>query len=108
MKRKNIVRNRPKEPKSVAQSQRVGAYMPHEDGRKSRCNEGTMITNLSSHIAQLISKASRKISPTLERTRRDQSACGSTMLNAIRLQYTAAYGPLARLAIKYFSNTLPL
>ena len=36
-----------------AQSQTVGAYMPQEDGRKSRCRLVTTITKRSSHMPTL-------------------------------------------------------
>ena len=32
------------------QSQKVGWYMPHDEGRKSRCRLSTMITKRSSHM----------------------------------------------------------
>src|SRR5579872_565956 len=47
-------RNSPIEPANVAQSQNDGLYIPHEDGRKSRCKLVTTIINRSSHIPILI------------------------------------------------------
>ena len=34
----NKQKNKPSEPNSVAQSQNVGEYIPHDDGRKSRAS----------------------------------------------------------------------
>src|SRR5207244_13086494 len=42
--------NRPIVPRNVDQSQNVGWYIPHDEGRKSRCRLVTMMMNRSSHM----------------------------------------------------------
>src|SRR6187200_843924 len=46
----NKQKNNPSDPSKVAQSKNVGEYIPHDDGRKSRCKLVTTITKRSSHI----------------------------------------------------------
>src|ERR1043165_3485736 len=50
MNRNNSAKKNPIVPINIAQSHCVGLYMPHEEGRKSRCRLVTTITNRSSHI----------------------------------------------------------
>src|SRR3954471_8622721 len=90
-------KNKPIVPMNVAQSQNVGEYMPHEDGRKSRCRLVTTITNRSSHMPTLTTSAMTNSTAGVRRTRRNQSACGMTTLHVISDQYHPAYGPVIRL-----------
>src|SRR5436853_7634618 len=57
MKRYSSVRKRPIDPKSVIQSHLVGAYIRQIEGMKSRCRLITTITKRSSHMPQLMIKA---------------------------------------------------
>ena len=84
--RNNSVRNRPIVPRKVDQSQNVGAYMPQDEGRKSRCRLSTMMTKRSSHMPTLTTSAMMKSSGTLVRTRLNQSICGMTTLHRISAQ----------------------
>ena len=49
--------NRPIVPTKVDQSQNVGAYMPHDEGRKSRCRLVTTMTKRSSHMPTFTTSA---------------------------------------------------
>src|SRR5436190_23560654 len=56
--RKRINKNssakkKPIVPTNIAQSHCDGWYMPHDEGRKSRCRLVTTITNRSSHMPML-------------------------------------------------------
>ena len=74
--RNSSVRNRPIVPTKVDQSQNVGWYMPHDDGRKSRCRLVTMMTNRSSHMPTLTISEMTNSDGTLVRTRLNHSTCG--------------------------------
>src|SRR5262249_27575780 len=95
------------EPSSVAISQRVGQYIPHADGRKSRCKLVITITKRSSHIPTFTTRHSTNNSGSERRTRRNQSARGNTTLHASVSQVVSQYGPLSRFTIMYWSYTLP-
>src|SRR5262245_16148969 len=70
-KRNSRVTNNPMVPMKVDQSQKVGRYMPHADGMKSRCKLVTMIMKRSSHIPMLtISDKTNRVG-TLLRTLRN-------------------------------------
>src|SRR5258708_371146 len=97
-KRRKRQRNSPIVPANVDQSQNVGRYIPHELGRKSLCSEITTITNRSSHIPTFTTSASTNTVCGLTRTRRDQSSCGTTMLQKSSAQYAGQYGPVKRLS----------
>ena len=47
---RNNTKKNPIVPKNMPISTKDGENIVHEDGRKSRCNEVTIITNLSNHI----------------------------------------------------------
>src|SRR6185437_13942452 len=49
--------NSPIVPKNVHKSHRVGTYMPHEDGKKSRCKLVATIIKRSSHMPTLTTSA---------------------------------------------------
>src|SRR5579883_1021117 len=90
MNRYNSATNSPMVPNSAAQSHIVGLYIPHEDGRKSRCVEVMTIITRSVHMPRLITRDSRKSSGTFVRIRRDHSAWGRTTLQMINPQYRKA------------------
>jgi hypothetical protein len=74
MNRKNSDRNRPIVPASMPKSHRVGAYMSHDEGRKSRCRLVTMMMNRSSHIPTFTRRESRNSRGMLSRTLRNQNS----------------------------------
>ena len=80
-------------PMNVDQSQNVGRYMPHDDGRKSRCRLVTTITNRSSHMPTFTISEMTNRAGTLVRTRLNQSACGVITLQKISAQYSPPVGP---------------
>src|SRR5688500_20330218 len=67
--------------------------MSHEDGRKSRCSEVTMMTNRSSHMPTLTISAMMNSHVVLVRSRLIHSVCGIRPLQKISAQYDHAYGP---------------
>jgi hypothetical protein len=77
--------NKPTVPSQVAQSHTVPEYMPHADGRKSRVRLVTTITYRSSHMPVFTSSAMKNSSQMFVRTRLNQSVCGTTPLQKIRL-----------------------
>ena len=62
------------------------------------------MTKRSSHMPLLTMSAITNSAGGLDRTRRNQSACGSTTLQRISVQYTGAYGPVIRLYGTNISN----
>src|SRR3954471_12481668 len=79
-------RNRPMVPMKVDQSQNVGAYMPHDEGRKSRCRLSTMITKRSSHMPMLTMIEITNSAGTVVRIFLNHSSCGMTTLHKISAQ----------------------
>src|SRR5476649_1165778 len=79
-------RNRPIVPRNVDQSQNVGAYRPHDEGRKSRCKLSTMITNRSSHMPTFTTSAMMNRLGMLVRICLNHSSCGMTTLQRISAQ----------------------
>src|SRR5689334_19722803 len=86
-KRKNIIVKKPIVPMYVIQSHFVPKYIPHDEGRKSRCRLVTTITKRSSHMPTLTTIATRKRPSVLVRTRLIHSHCGVMMLQKISVQY---------------------
>src|SRR5437016_4144331 len=80
MNRKKSVKKRPRVPTYVDQSQKVGWYMPHDEGRKSRCRLVTTITKRSSHMPTLTNMATMNRPTTPVRTILIQMNWGATML----------------------------
>src|SRR5207249_5864718 len=70
--RNNSVRNSPIVPMKVDQSQIVGLYLPHAEGRKSRCRLVTTMMNRSSHMPTFTRSEMPKRIRTLVRTRLNQ------------------------------------
>src|SRR5262245_34009089 len=93
---------------NVDQSQNVGWYIPHDDGRKSRCRLVTMMTNRSSHMPTLMISDRMKSPTTLVRTRFSHNNCGMITLQRRSPQYVHQYGPVARLTGTNISNWSPL
>ena len=60
--------------------------MPQLDGRKSRLNETTIITNRSSHMPTFTSRATINIIHGVVRHRLNQNTCGATTLQKIMIQ----------------------
>jgi hypothetical protein len=83
MKRKKSARNSPIVPANMLKSQRVGAYMAQDEGRKSRCRLVTMMMKRSSHMPTLTSSDRMKSSGMLSRTLRNQNSWIMTALMAI-------------------------
>src|SRR5436190_491250 len=83
--------NRPSVPTYVIQSHIVPAYMPQDDGRKSRLRLVTTMTYRSSHMPVFTTSEIRNSSGTFVRTRLNQSVCGITPLQKIRNQYAYQY-----------------
>src|SRR5262249_34663013 len=108
MKSRKSVRNRPIVPTNSATSQRVGQYMSHDDGRKSRWRLVTTITKRSSHMPTLMDIATANSAGTVVRTRWNQSDCGMTTFVSSSSQYMGAYGPVKRFQIMNCSYGLPL
>src|SRR3989304_8843936 len=89
-------------------STQVGIKIPQLDGRKSRCSEETMITNLSNHMPTLTNVATIIINQGVVRHFLNQNNCGATTLQKTMIQYAQAYGPIARLATANCSKIFPL
>src|SRR3954468_2271573 len=86
MKRKSSVRNNPMVPTNIDQSQTVGVYMPHDDGRKSLCRLVTTITKRSSHMPTPTTSEIRKSASVLCLIFLIQRNCGVTTLHKISAQ----------------------
>ena len=86
MKRKKSIVNKPIVPKNVIRSQRVGQYIPHDEGRKSRCRLVTTISNRSSHMPTLTNIEMKKSIAGDVRMLLIHRNCGITMLQRIRDQ----------------------
>ena len=68
------------------QSQSVPAYMPQDEGRKSRCRLVTMITKRSSHMPTLTTSEMTNRNGTLVRRFLIQSRLGATTLQRMSAQ----------------------
>src|SRR5712692_8001863 len=108
MNRQSRKRNNPMDPTNIDQSHFVPWYMPHDDGRKSRCSEVGMMTKRSSHMPTLTNIAVMYNTTALVRKRLNHINCGARPLQTISIQYIFPYGPKARFHIVYRSKTLPL
>ncbi len=69
MNRKINVKNIPMVPINIDQSNGVGEYIAHDDGKKSRCKLVTIMTNRSSHIPTLTINEMIKSQNSLSRKR---------------------------------------
>src|SRR3954454_16242149 len=96
MKRQRRKRNRPIDPMYIDQSHFVLWYMPHDDGRKSRCSEVGMMTKRSSHMPTLTNMAVMNRPAVDVRMRRNHIICGARPLQTISIAYIFQYGPCTR------------
>jgi hypothetical protein len=74
----------------------VGVNMPHEDGKKSRLSDVTMMTKRSNHIPMLMMIETTNITGMFVRIFLNQKICGERTLQEIIVQYAHAYGPNMR------------
>src|SRR6187397_2859361 len=79
-KRNSSARNKPIVPTYKPQSQTVGEYRPHDEGRKSRCSDVTTMTKRSSHMPTLTMSEMMKSSRTFVLIFLIQRNCGMTPL----------------------------
>ena len=84
--RNSSARNKPIVPTYRPQSQTVGEYRPHDEGRKSRCSDVTTMTKRSSHMPTLTMSEMMKSSTTFVRIFLIQSSCGVRTLQRISAQ----------------------
>src|SRR5262249_10343812 len=84
--RKMRVAKSPRGPRKPAESYFVPAYIPQDEGRKSRCRLVTMITNRSSHMPMLTTNDITNSTPTFVRRFFTQSRFGATTLQRMRSQ----------------------
>src|SRR5688572_8946489 len=83
---KKHVKNKPNVPKRIRPSVNVGVYIAHEDGKKSLCNDVTIITKRSNHIPIFTNMEMMKMATGLLRILRDQNNCGVITLHEIMIQ----------------------
>src|SRR5580704_6534420 len=93
IKSRKRVRKIPKVPMKVKASTQVGEYIRQADGRKSRCNEITKITNRSNHMPALAHIETKKTMVQFLRKARTHISCGITTLQANIVQDAHQYGP---------------
>src|SRR4029079_10852632 len=91
------------------QSHIDGAYIAHDDGRKSRCRLVTMMTNRSSHMPILTMIEITNSQNGLSLNRLNHKLWIAITLQKIRNQYMNQYGPFQiRLVIMKYSYLLAL
>src|SRR5262245_23894626 len=108
MNRQSRNRNRPIDPTYIDQSHFVAWYIPHDDGRKSRCSEVGMMTKRSSHMPTLTNMAVTNSITGEVRKRLTHMSCGASPLQTMSMAYIFQYGPWMRLRNMYRSYALPL
>src|SRR5262245_30587550 len=108
MNRQRRKRNSPIEPTYIPQSHFVEWYMPHDEGRKSRCSDVGMMTKRSSHMPTLTNIAVMKSTTGEVRKRLSHISCGASPLQTMSIAYIFQYGPCRRFCHMYHSNWLPL
>src|SRR3954447_17629306 len=86
MKRRKSVKNTPIVPTNVPTSMMVGVNMPHDDGRKSRWSDVTMMTKRSNHMPMLMKIDSTNSAARDERTFLSQKSCGRITLQLTMVQ----------------------
>src|SRR5688572_32955621 len=84
--RQNIVKNSPKLPSRQSTSHSVGLKYPHDEGRKSRCSDVTMITNRSNHMPMLMTIETTKRIGMLVRAFLNQKIWGLITLQLTMIQ----------------------
>src|SRR5262245_21403349 len=97
--RNSSARNKPMVPTYVAQSHVVGAYRPHDEGRKSRWSDVTTMTKRSSHMPTFTISETMKRRSGFVLNFLNQSNCGVSALQTSSAQYAGPYGPVIRLRI---------
>src|SRR5438045_581301 len=98
MKRQSRKRKSPIEPRYIDQSHLVPWYIPHEEGRKSRCSEVGMMTKRSSHMPTFTNIAVTKSIAGEVRKRLTHISCGARPLQTMSMMYIFWYGPKTRLS----------
>src|SRR5213075_1838385 len=98
MKRQRRKRNSPIDPTNIDQSHFVPWYIPHDDGRKSRCSEVGMMTKRSSHMPTLTNMAVMNSITGEVRKRLTHIICGARPLQTMSITYIFQYGPCTRLS----------
>src|ERR1041384_6623458 len=86
MNRNSSAKKNPIVPMNIDQSHCVGWYMPHDDGKKSRCKLVTTMTNRSSHMPMLTMTAMIQRNKRFDRNFLIQSNCGVKPLQKISIQ----------------------
>src|ERR1041385_3092275 len=86
MNRNTNVRKNPNVPMNMLQSHGDGWYMPHDDGKKSRCKLVTTITKRSSHMPMLTTNESSHSISRLLRIFLIHKNWGVTILHRINAQ----------------------
>src|SRR5437016_11437738 len=104
MKRQSRKRNKPIDPRYIDQSHFVPWYIPHDDGRKSRCSEVGMMTKRSSHMPTLTNIAVMKSITGLVRNRLTHMSCGASPLQTMSMTNIFQYGPWTRFRYMYRSK----
>src|SRR5688572_28089050 len=83
----------PSVPTNIVMSHIDGAYIPHDDGRKSRLRLVIMITKRSSHIPILTITEITNSQNALSRKRLNHNSWIDIPLQRISSQYDHQYGP---------------
>src|SRR5687767_14963107 len=81
-------------PMNIDQSNIVGLYIAHDDGRKSRFKLVTIMTNRSSHIPTDTTIEIKNSQNGLSRNRLNHSSWIDIPLQKISIQYDHIYGPV--------------
>jgi len=106
--RKSSVKKRPRVPMKAAQSKRVPWYIPHDEGRKSRCRLVTIMTKRSSHMPTLTTIEMQNRNGTLRRRFLIQRRFGAITLHRMSDQYMYQYGPNMRFRTMKISYSFAL
>src|ERR1041384_1666603 len=83
MNRNSKLRNKPMVPMNIEKSQKVGLYIAHDDGKKSRCGLVTKIRKRGSHIPMLTMSDTTNSKGTLCLALFAQSTCGIRILQVL-------------------------
>src|SRR5215210_1840948 len=78
---------------NIVQSNIVGLYIAHEEGKKSRFKLVTMMTKRSSHMPALTISEIMKSQKALSRNLLNQRSCIEAPLHNRSSQYIYQYGP---------------
>src|SRR5437588_140771 len=86
MNKNSNAKKNPIVPMYIAQSHCDGLYMPHDDGRKSRCKLVTTITKRSNHMPMLTTTEISHSHKRFARIFLNHSSCGVRPLQKISAQ----------------------